>query len=273
MEILRALEDAPRGAYCGAVGCFNPDGSAQFNVAIRTLVIGGNDGVLGIGGGVVQDSRHAAEYAECRLKARFFEDGRPPLQLIETLKWDGTFVRLESHLARMAHSARVFRMAFDAGKAREALDRAVRERHGALRVRLTLDEAGRHEATAATLEANPSLWTYVIADTRVISTDLLQQHKTNWRALYDSEAGLADEVLFCNERGELAEGARSNIFVERAGMLLTPPLSAGALDGRLRAELVATGKAREAVLMPADLTNANVYCGNSLRGLIRVVPL
>ncbi len=200
MEILHALEDAPRGAYCGAVGYFDPDGSAQFNVAIRTLVIEGNDGVLGIGGGVVQDSRLSAEYAECRLKARFFEDGRPPLQLIETLKWDGTFVRLESHLARMANSARVFRMAFDAGQGPRRVGQGGQGRHGALRLRLTLDEAGRHEASAATLEANPPHWTYVIADARVTSTDLLQQHKTSWRALYDSEAGLADEVLFCNER-------------------------------------------------------------------------
>ena len=37
--------------------------------------------------------------------------------------------------------------------------------------------------------------------------------------------------MFCNERGELTEGARSNIFVERDGVLLTPPLSAGVLDG------------------------------------------
>ncbi|HJR56722.1 MAG TPA: aminodeoxychorismate synthase component I [Rhizomicrobium sp.] len=273
MEVLRELEDSPRGAYCGAVGFFSPDGTAQFNVAIRTLIIDGHAGVLGIGGGVVQDSQGSAEYAECRLKARFFEEGRPPLQLIETLKWEGMFVRLASHLARMENSARVFGLAFDVAKAREALDRAVTERNGLLRVRLTLDEAGRHEASAATLEANPPHWTYVIADTRVTSTDLLQQHKTSWRALYDKEAGLADEVLFCNEKGELAEGARSNIFIARAGLLLTPPLSAGALDGRLRAELVASGEAREAVLTPADLKNADVYCGNSLRGLIRAVPL
>ena len=273
MEILRALEDTPRGAYCGAVGYFAPDGSAQFNVAIRTLTISGVSGILGIGGGVVQDSEVAAEYAECRLKARFFEEGRPPLQLIETLKWEGDFVRLPAHLARMENSARVFALAFDAARARAALQGAVAGRNGALRVRLTLDEAGRHEASAAPLDANPQYWTYAIASARVCSTDLLQQHKTSWRALYEQEAALADEVLFCNEKGKLAEGARSNIFVERDGMLLTPPLTAGALNGCLRAELIASGRAREATLAPADLGNAIVYCGNSLRGLIRAKPL
>ena len=300
MEILRELEDTPRGAYCGAVGYFAPEPSpareahggggarstdqvrraegalnfsAQFNVAIRTLTIAGASGTLGVGGGVVQDSKRPAEYAECRLKARFFEEGRPPLHLIETLKHDGEFVRRASHLARMENSARLFGLAFDAAKALAALESAVAGRQGALRVRLTLDEAGRHEATAAPLEANPPYWTYVIASARVTSTDLLQRHKTSWRDLYEKEAGLADEVLFCNERGELAEGARSNIFIARDGMLLTPPLSSGALDGRLRAELIASGKAREAVLTPADLNNSLVYFGNSLRGLIRGVPL
>jgi branched-subunit amino acid aminotransferase/4-amino-4-deoxychorismate lyase len=140
-------------------------------------------------------------------------------------------------------------------------------------VRLTLDEAGHHSASAAPLEANPPYWTYAVAAARIVSTDLLQRHKTSWRALYDEQSGPADEILFCNERGELAEGARSNVFVERDGVLLTPPLSAGALDGRLRAELLATGRAREAVLIPADLDGAAVYLGNSLRGLIKAVPL
>jgi para-aminobenzoate synthetase / 4-amino-4-deoxychorismate lyase len=79
-------------------------------------------------------------------------------------------------------------------------------------------------------------------------------------------------VIFLNERGELTEGARSNIFVKRDGILLTPPLGAGLLDGRLRAELLAQGKAREARLMPDDLTG-EVYFGNSLRGLILGVKL
>ena len=71
MEILSDLEASPRGAYCGAIGYFSPDGRAQFNVAIRTLTISLGRGTLGIGGGVVQDSRVDSEYDECLLKARF----------------------------------------------------------------------------------------------------------------------------------------------------------------------------------------------------------
>ena len=79
-------------------------------------------------------------------------------------------------------------------------------------------------------------------------------------------------MLFCNERGELTEGARSNIFVRRDGILLTPPLAAGVLPGILRAELIAHGEAREAMLTPDDL-KGEVLLGNSLRGLMPAKPV
>jgi para-aminobenzoate synthetase/4-amino-4-deoxychorismate lyase len=284
MEILRELETSSRGAYCGAIGHFSPapnnQFSARFNVAIRTLTIAGGQGELGIGGGVVQDSGAASEYAECLLKAQFFAASRKPLELIETLRWENSFVRLESHLARMENSARVFGLVFDAAAAKAALDKAVAGRAGPLRLRLTLNEAGVHDATAHDLPqifnkgSGPAYWTYAVSRERTHSGDLLLRHKTNWRDLYESEVKRlgADEVIFVNQRGELTEGARSNIFIRRDGVLLTPPLDAGVLDGRLRAELIAEGKARAAVLKPHDL-EGEVYFGNSLRGLIPVLKL
>ena len=272
MEILRELESSPRGAYCGAIGHFAPDGSARFNVAIRTLTIAGGEGELGIGGGVVQDSVADGEYAECLLKARFFDATRRPLELIETLRFETSFLRLERHLARMDNSARLFGLAFDAAAAKAALDQAVVGRTGPLRVRLTLDEAGAHRAVAHDLPPTPDHWTYAVSSVRTQSADLLLRHKTNWRDLYDSEVTRlgTDEVIFINERGELTEGARSNIFLRRDGLLLTPPLEAGVLDGRLRAEMIGCGTAREAVLTAADL-KGEVWFGNSLRGLIRAI--
>jgi para-aminobenzoate synthetase/4-amino-4-deoxychorismate lyase len=270
MEILRDLESSPRGAYCGAVGFFAPDGRARFNVAIRTLTICEGQGEMGIGGGLVQDSREDSEYAECLLKARFFEAARKPLELIETLRWHNGFVRLDGHMKRMEGSARMLGLPYDSCTARIALQEAVKGRSGALRVRLTLDEQGKHNATAHELGGDPPHWSYAVSPQHTSSRDMLLRHKTNWRELYEAEVKRlgTDEVIFCNERGELTEGARSNIFVRRGDRLLTPPLTAGVLDGRLRAELIAQGKAREATLTPADL-NGEVWFGNSLRGLIQ----
>ena len=72
MEILRALEDSPRGAYCGAIGWIAPGGTMRFNVAIRTITLHPDgEAVYNVGGGVVFDSTAEEEYEECLLKARF----------------------------------------------------------------------------------------------------------------------------------------------------------------------------------------------------------
>jgi para-aminobenzoate synthetase/4-amino-4-deoxychorismate lyase len=122
---------------------------------------------------------------------------------------------------------------------------------------------------------------YVVSPTRLDSSDAFLFHKTTRRELYDqewkhySETDGADEVVYLNERGELAEGSRTNIFIDQGdGILLTPPLPAGLLPGVLRAELIATGRAVERILLLDDLTSAKkAYLGNSVRGLIVARPL
>lgn len=292
MQVIRALEDSPRGIYCGAIGWFAPDRSARLNVAIRTLTVTGNHGTLGVGGGLVADSHAADECAECRLKARYFEAARRPLKLIETLRCEaGHYIRLELHLQRLEASAQVFHFPFDRDRVLAALRGTVAQTAAqalttpaepqrdtpVLRVRLTLDEQGQIEVHADGL-APTRAWRYVISDHALDSNDMLLRHKTDWRDLHDNELALAthglgaDEVLFCNERGELCEGSRSNLFLAIGDELLTPAASSGLLPGCLRQELLATGRCREAVLTPADLyTTDQVYFGNSLRGLIPAV--
>jgi para-aminobenzoate synthetase component 1 len=72
MEIIRALEPWPRGAYCGAIGWMGPDGASSFSVAIRTLTLFADGRArLDVGGGIVHDSTPAGEYQEALWKARF----------------------------------------------------------------------------------------------------------------------------------------------------------------------------------------------------------
>ncbi|MDD2859445.1 MAG: aminodeoxychorismate synthase component I [Acidiphilium sp.] len=271
MEILRDLEASPRGTYCGAIGFFAPkvDGRARFNVAIRTLTIRGQVGEVGVGGGIVQDSECESEYAECLLKARFLTDAHRPIELIETVRYDRVFVRLSRHLKRMEGSARAFGLAFSASLAQEALTQAVAGWDGPLRVRLTLDEDGHHRATAAALRIDPVCWVYAVAPGRTRSGDPFLRHKTNWREVL--QEGLVrpplDELVLVNERGELTEGSRSNIFVKYGSRLVTPPVTSGLLPGCLRAELLESGVCQEGPLTEADL-GGEVYFGNSLRGLV-----
>lgn len=71
MQILRDLEPHARDIYCGSIGWAAPDGRAEFNVAIRTLMLEGGRATLNVGGGVVHDSTAAAEYEEALWKTRF----------------------------------------------------------------------------------------------------------------------------------------------------------------------------------------------------------
>lgn len=280
MEIIRDLEADARGLYCGAIGHFAPDGSARFNVAIRTLTIADGGGELGIGGAVVSDSTGESEYAECLLKARYYDTARKPLGLIETLRWteDEGFVRLDRHLARMQRSAKALAIPFSRDDAVTALQHGV-SASPRLRVRLQLDEDGSFTCTSVPLPEPKPSWRFAISPNRLNSADALIRHKITWRDFYEDElerlAALTgcDEVLFLNERGALCEGARTNIFLKIGGHLVTPTLSCGLLPGVLREEMLESGACCEQVLTEADISRAEqIFFGNSLRGLIPAVP-
>jgi para-aminobenzoate synthetase component I len=69
MEIIRELEQAPRGIYCGAIGWFGYNGESNFNIAIRTLVRTGDQLIYQVGAGIVADSDPEKEYEETLHKA------------------------------------------------------------------------------------------------------------------------------------------------------------------------------------------------------------
>jgi aminodeoxychorismate synthase component I len=73
MEVIREVERFGRGLYTGSIGHVAPDGTARFNVAIRTISLesGVRRGILGLGSGIVADSAPDAEWQECLDKARF----------------------------------------------------------------------------------------------------------------------------------------------------------------------------------------------------------
>lgn len=283
MEIIRELEGGPRGVYTGAIGHISPSGDCQFNVAIRTVVLDAQSGEMGIGGGIVADSKEQSEYEECLLKAHFLTKVDAPFELIETLRYetDKGYHLLERHLARLQSSAQHFGYPFSRAAVLEALDgEAARVSSPVALVRLLLAEDGTITVTSReiTLPTKDTVWRFVISDKRVDEKDPLFYHKTTRRQFYDQEMERqqeltgCDEVVFLNTRGELTEGTRTTLFVEQDGRLFTPALACGLLPGTLREELLDLPRAAasEAVLTPADLARADrIYLGNSVRGLVR----
>lgn len=286
MELIAELETEARGVYCGAIGYLAPGGLAQLNVAIRTpIVMRDGRGEMGIGSGVVYDSQGGREYDECLLKMKFLTDPPKTFELIETMLHEpGAGIYLEDrHWSRLAGSAAYFGFVHDEAAVRGAVAEALKGRENQrLRVRLTLEESGAVKVTVSEQPAAAPDYkmSYVISPTRLSASNAFLYHKTTRRELYDSEWSQfnashgADEVVYLNDAGELCEGSRTNIFIERDGKLLTPPLSAGLLPGTLRADLLASGRAVEARLALSDLDDAGaVYLGNSVRGLCRAQRL
>jgi len=162
----------------------------------------------------------------------------------------------------------------DAVKVRAALG-AIPQTSARLRVRLLLHHDGGVDVTAQPLApvTEGTIWRAALADFRLDSADPLLAHKTTRRQFYDDErmrlAAIcgADEAIFLNEKNELCEGSITTIFLDRDGVLVTPPRDRGLLPGVLRKHLIDQGKAREGDVRLDDL-RSGFYLGNSVRGLI-----
>ncbi|MFC5860828.1 aminodeoxychorismate synthase component I [Acidicapsa dinghuensis] len=278
MRLLHALENQPRGVYTGAIGYISPHGEAEFNVAIRTISLRGNEARLGVGSGIVYDSRPETEYAECHTKINFLT--REPVQdfeLIETLLLHrGSYTLLPEHIERMRQSADYFDMPFDITRVHEALEEAAQASpsEAQTRVRVLLRQDGAVTWTASGITGQPETpATLLLSPEKTDPSDRFLRHKTTRRAFYDEAfrhaqtLGLTD-ALFRNTRNEITEGAIHNIIAVVDSLWLTPPLASGVLPGVYRQHLLQQGQLTERVLTIHDLMQAStIYICNSVRGL------
>jgi para-aminobenzoate synthetase/4-amino-4-deoxychorismate lyase len=280
MQLLAQIENDPRGIYTGAIGFFSRE-KTVFNVAIRTLVLENGDATMGVGGGIVIDSEPEAEFRECRLKAEFLMRTIEPFSLIETMLWNGSFPLIDLHLDRLADSANYFGFSCDRTAIKSALlveaDQFPDQRPRKLRLLLDSDGASHIETEPIADLSSPAPARVCIADERTDPDDRFLFHKTTNRTLYNSALAAASraafaDVLFLNKRGELTEGAISNVLIEKDGRWYTPPLSCGVLPGVYRHHLLETrGNLEEKILTLEDVRNADaVYICNAVRGLRRV---
>lgn len=205
----------------------------------------------------------------------------PDYRLIETMRWepDAGIRLLDRHLARLAKSAAALGFQGGAPAALHAIEEACAHLSDApRRLRLLLSADGACELTAAPLDPVPALRPVRLSLERVDSRDRFQAHKTTCRAHYErgyaaALAAGAYELLYLNERDEIAEATRHNVFVEHAGVLYTPPVASGALPGVQRDALLGDPERRavERPLRLDDLVAADrIFLSNAVRGLLEV---
>ncbi|RVT95118.1 aminodeoxychorismate synthase component I [Sphingomonas crocodyli] len=273
IEIIEEVERLARGPYTGSIGWLGPQGSAGFNVAIRTLSIGSGrkSAILGLGSGIVADSEREAEWRECMAKGEFVAMASRPFDLIETMHFDAIegFMDLDRHMARMKSSADALGFHFNRHDCRNDLQAATFRLADSAKIRLLLARSGALAIEVRPLPETPTEAVNVkIVPLPTSRDDFRLQHKTSDRVFLDEARHAAGtfEVVFVDQDGYLTEGSFTNIFVERDGVLRTPLIGA-LMPGVLRARLLDEGKAVEAALKPEDLADG-FFIGNALRGLM-----
>lgn len=278
-ELIRELEEGPRGVYTGAVGWIRPGRRARFAVAIRTAMVDRNRGevVYGVGSGIVWDSVAGAELEECRTKAAILSGSAPDFELLETVLWtpDGGFALLDEHLNRMAGAAEYFDRPFHRDRVTAALADVAGTAPLRVRVLVAGDASVRVETTPLDrASAQPPVRLGLAAEP-VEPHDPFLHFKTTHREVYRRAAASrpdCDDVLLWNTRGEVTESTIANLVAMIDDELVTPPLSCGLLAGVFRAGLVERGEVRERVIRVDELERATaLYLVNSVRGRYDVV--
>ena len=278
MRLIRALEDTPRGVYCGAVGVVRPGGSATFNVPIRTVLARGSRLWAGTGSGITWDATAQAEWHEWRHKQTFLQRASQGFELLETLALqDGVLPMVDAHLARMAASAAHFGIQWDAQGARAALDALSRQHPlGTWRARLLLSATGALQAQAFAQAPTPATVRLQLAPQALAEAKgEFVRHKTTRRRHYEQLAPTAPEVfdtVLWNAEGEITECTRGNLALLLDGRWVTPAAHCGLLPGVGRAYWLAQGRVQEVVVRLDDLPRVQAMAFiNSPRGWVDAV--
>lgn len=296
MEIIDELEKDLRGVYTGAIGYLGPDGSAVFNVPIRTVRLIGASGEMGVGAGITHDSVPEEEWEESLLKGRFLTHSQPDFTLFETMLWepDSGYWLLDAHLKRLEQGAEYFKFSFNVDKIHQLLTKEAGQLDGeSSRVRLVLEKDGSMTITSSRCappvlrqlpepevlaQTDHDLPIVGFSDKRVDTSGPWLFHKTTLRELYDNEYKDAQaagryETLFCNSDGEVTEGCITNVFIYDGKRYITSPVESGLLPGVMRSRLLQTSSVavEERAIHREDVDNAKaLFVCNSVRGVVRV---
>lgn len=288
MEIIHELEAESRDIYTGSIGYILPNNDICMNVPIRTVIL--NDqgsGKLGIGSGIVFDSEPEKEYEEVILKSKFLTEIEQNFELIETFYYSSLtgYRFLSKHLKRLEQSSKFFSFKNPIDCIHQDLIKLIEKMatNTHYKVRLLLNKKGQYFLSFDKIDEDSSLNKKImVSSSRISSKNILFQHKTthtSTRQFYELEYLQARnkfscyEVIFTNERGEITEGTRTNIFIEKNNITYTPPLTCGLLNGIQRNFLLNNKEYPiiEKVIYENDLHEADkIYLTNSVRGIIEV---
>ncbi|MBK9099702.1 MAG: aminodeoxychorismate synthase component I [bacterium] len=281
MEIINEIEKEDRGIYTGSIGLFTPK-EIELNVAIRTISINkkSGNGIIGLGSGIVWDSNPKSEYEEVQLKSKFLTEPLDYFEIFETMKSENGSIRfLDDHIKRMKLAADYFLFKFSEKKVRKYVEQLVVqiETDQQKKIKLLLNKLGKFRAEVSDISKPMKNVSIILSEHKVSSTDKFRHFKTTNRKIYDDEYEKYSkqkfrEVIFLNEKDEIVEGSRTNIFIRIGNTWFTPSLSSGALPGVYRNYFLQNHpEALQQQLNLTDLVKADqVILTNAVQGEIKV---
>ncbi|HJO92707.1 MAG TPA: aminodeoxychorismate synthase component I [Victivallales bacterium] len=277
MKIIADLENTPRKVYTGAIGFITPDSKAQFNVAIRTVIIDKHKETAeyGVGGGITWDSTDSDEYNECIIKTKFLNQRQPQFSLLESLLWtnDDGFFLLDYHLQRLSSTAEYFEYKLNIDDVEQKLlEHAENLNSAACKVRLLVSHDSIITVESEEIEFPSETMSEIkvtLADEPINKNNPFLYHKTTNRTIYSHYKNRFpeyDEVILWNSDREITECTSSNIVIKKDGKLITPEIKSGLLAGTFRSYLLDNNEISERVVTVEDLMSSDeIYIINSVR--------
>jgi para-aminobenzoate synthetase / 4-amino-4-deoxychorismate lyase len=284
MEIINKIENNKRGIYTGSIGLIEPE-EFKMSVAIRTITINKQtgDGIMGLGSGIVWDSNPKSEYEEVLLKSKFLTEPLNYFEIFETMRYENGQIKfIDDHIERMKTTADYFLFKFNEKKIRKQIDKSIADldKQKIKKIRLSLAKWGEIRVNVSDIEKPAKDISVIISQNKINSSDKFRYFKTTNRKLYDDEykhfssKGFFD-VLYLNEKDEIAEGSRTNIFFRKGTNWFTPAIESGLLPGVYRKYFIETHPdISEKNIRIEDLINADeLLITNALRGELKVDKL
>ncbi len=303
MQIIKELEKEDRKVYTGAIGFFTPKKNAVFNVAIRTVLIYKNaTAEMGIGSGIVSDSKPEKEFEECKLKSMFLLKKPPRFKLVETilyypefnkeiknfnglklnitkLEFESGYFLLKYHIERLKNSALYFDFRYKEDEVLEKLNLLSKKIKKSKRIRLLLSKSGKVDIEDYDFNekefCSKNIENVILSNKKTNKEDIFLYHKTTHREIYSREYKKFKnknffDVLFLNNNNQITETSRGNIFLKINNIFYTPPVHCGLLKGVFREYLFNKNidKIKEKILTLEDINTAEkIYLTNSVLGI------
>lgn len=280
IQIIDEIENHTRGLYTGSIGLILKE-KAVFNIPIRTIEYFTKSQTckLGLGSGIVWDSNPNLELDEVKLKSNFLLESNDYFELIESMRVDGNVIPLlDKHLTRLQNASEYFLFEFDEKSIISNINITLNnlEPDKSYKMRLLLSKWGRSEIKVEEINTIQDKVKCLIHSELINSSDKFQYFKTNNRKLYSKTVNNPKysqyfDVIYFNEKNELCEGARTNIFIRKDEKYFTPEISSGILNGIMREKFIQDVSAIQTKLFLEDLLTADeVILTNSVRGIIKV---